>query len=333
VSTESGTSLPAPQSSLTSESAPASTTQPDSSPTQEASFQSEGKTDDQRTNGTPTAPRRNGVRIARFDITGTDEVDESTIEALRRLAPNGRVLLQFSCGKDSLAAWVTLVKHGFTVVPVYKEVIPDVGFVSRCIAEYERIFQTRVWKLPYKNLFRMLYEQYGPVTRSLATEDVISAATPTEADRKRESEETMTALMRQFDCEVRIIGTKASDNLSRRVNFQVQGPYNAKERLFALTWRLKRNAPFDIIMKTEINGERVPIPGFYLWLGRSPEWMFDSEYWLTRKYYPEDYDRVLRLLPEATIRTKRFECATKPRLLKPLASIVQAKKDGYPFIL
>lgn len=277
--------------------------------------------------------RRNNIRVARFDISGTDAVDEATIEALRRLAPSKRVLLQFSCGKDSLAAWVTLVQHGFTVVPVYKEVIPNIGFVDRCLAEYERIFQTRIWKMPYKNLFRMLYEQYGPVLRSLSIEEKITSATPTMADKKRESEETMSALMRQFDCEVRVIGTKASDNLSRRVNFQVQGPYNARERLFALTWRLRKNAPFNIIMNTPINGERVPLPGFYLWLGRSPEWMFDAEYWLTKKYYPDDYERVIELLPEAVIRAKRFECSTSPRLLKPLSAIIQAKKDDYPFIM
>ncbi len=220
------------------------------------------------------------------------------------------------------------MKHGFTVVPVYKEVIPDIGFVTRCIAHYEKHFETTVWKIPYKNLFRMLYEQYGPVLRSGTTDDIVNAARPTEADRKRESEETMTALMRRFDCEVRVIGTKASDNLSRRVNFQVQGPYNARERLFALTWRLKRNAPFEIIMKAG-----VALPGFYLWLGRSPEWMFDAEYWLTRKYYPDDYEKVLSYLPEAIVRAKKFECDAKPRLLRPLATVVKAKQEGYPFIM
>ena len=255
-------------------------------------------------------------------------MDESTIEALRRLAPNGRVLLQFSCGKDSLAAWLALRDAGFTVVPVYKEVIPDIGFVARCIAHYEDLFETTVYKIPYKNLFRMLYEQYGPPMKSLRTEEAILAATPTMADKKRESDETMSALMRQFDCEIRVIGTKASDNLSRRVNFQVQGPYNARERLFALTWRLRKNAPFQIIMDAG-----VPLPGFYLWLGRSPEWMFDAEYWLTKKHYPDDYQRVLRFLPEACVRATRFEHSSNPRLLRPLKTIIEAKKAGYTFIM
>jgi tRNA(Ile)-lysidine synthase TilS/MesJ len=40
-----------------------------------------------------------------------------------------KVLLAFSCGKDSLATWLQLRDDGFEVVPYFCYLIPDLGFV------------------------------------------------------------------------------------------------------------------------------------------------------------------------------------------------------------
>lgn len=276
-----------------------------------------------------SVPRRGNVRTARFDITGTDRVDGTTFEALRRLAPNGRVLLQFSCGKDSIAAWLELRKAGFTVVPVFKEIIKDLGFITRCLAEYEKFFDTEILVIPHRKQFLSLWLNYG--NTALASRAEVDAATlhfASNAQMDRDRRNIVEYLLFENNCDVCVIGTKASDNLSRRVNFQVGGPYNANENTFALTWKLKRNAPIEIMLE-----EKCPIPGFYLWLGRSPELLFDAEFAFIQRYYPDDYARIRAVLPDIDVRVKKFEMSEKPRLLKPLKEVIEAKKNGHPFIL
>lgn len=241
-----------------------------------------------------------------------------------------RVLLQFSCGKDSIAAWIELKKHGFHVVPVFKEIIPDLGFLSRCIARYEDYFGTTIWKIPHRTQFLKLFAEFGNSEHAdKTTAAAIDRHLVSNAQLERDRRNIVEYLLREHDCDVCVVGTKASDNLSRRVNFQVGGPYNVNESTFAVTWKLKKNAPLDIMLE-----DGCPIPGFYLWLGRSPELLFDAEFWFIKRQYPEDYERIKAFLPDIDVRVKKFELADKPRLLTPLKSVLAARAAGtHEFIL
>jgi len=224
---------------------------------------------------------------------------------------------------------VTLVKHGFTVVPVYKEVFPDLSFMNRVVSAYEEYFKTPIWKIPHRSIFLGLLAKYGnPEFMNRANFDKMTEFASTEAAQVRDRRYAVEYMLKEHNCDICVVGTKASDNLSRRVNFQVGGPFNANEMTFALTWRLKKNAPFDIMLK-----DGMPIPGFYLWLGRSPEFTFDAEYWFIRKYYPSDYAIIKAMLPNIDVRVKTFEMNIKPRLLLPVKAMLQAKKDGRTFIM
>lgn len=251
----------------------------------------------------------------------TETVDEITLKALEAICPEKRVVLHFSCGKDSLAAWITLKQNGYEVIPVYKEAIPGMAFIHETIAAYEKFFDTEVKIISNREQFYDLHNWYG-ATKTLSCIDT-KVELAAKGKIKSKIDDQILAIT---GCNLAIIGTKASDSLNRRTNFIMSGPYSAQKRTFALTWRLAKNAPLDIMI-----ANNCPIPKFYLWLNRSPEFMFSSEYFFIKKYYPDDYDRIKKLLPEIDVRVKDFEMSDNPRLLLPDRRVINAKNNGHPF--
>lgn len=65
------------------------------------------------------------------------------------LARQGRpVLLAFSRGKDSIAAWLALRDAGVDVRPFHLYLVPGFTFVEESLAEYERYFGCEIPQLP-----------------------------------------------------------------------------------------------------------------------------------------------------------------------------------------
>jgi hypothetical protein len=263
---------------------------------------------------------------ARFSVKPfTEEVDEMTIKALEHLCPEKKVVLHYSTGKDSIAAWIALRDAGFEVVPVYKEVIPNLSFIDNVIKAHEKYFGTEVIKVPYKGLFQILHDKYGGFDDNANLDLMLTK-------EKLSTSYTMKDDFNDFilgftGCSVAIIGVKASDSIHRRTNFIMSGPYNAKQRMYSLCWRLAKNAPLRIIMNA-----KCPLPRYYLFLGRSPELLFDSEYWFIKKYFPQDWDTICKYLPDAELRVKAYEFSDKPRILPIQKQIKEAFEAGYEFV-
>lgn len=270
-----------------------------------------------------------------FDITPTgDTVDEATWSIFEALCPNRRVLLYYSTGKDSVAAWWALKKRGYTVVPIFRQIIPGLSFFDSAIAAHEAFFGDEVQIATVSPTFIAGRLQFF--------RDQLDMAAMSEADKERLGgdsrvrnrsfiENSSDALMLENDCDVAVIGTKASDSLHRRTHFKVDGPYTASERLFALNWRLAKNAPFDIMLR-----EKIPIPRYYIWLGRSPELFLEYEFYYIKRYYPHDYQRLLEFFPLLDAWVVRHEhAANGKRLLhmtRPPKNVVAAFEAGHPFV-
>jgi hypothetical protein len=176
-------------------------------------------------------------------------------------------------------------------------------------------------KVSSREQFLDLHYWYGK-TSTLKTIDAKAELIAKGALKKDIDDQILAAT----GCNIAIVGTKASDSLNRRTNFIMSGPFNANKRTFALTWRLAKNAPLEIMIN-----HNCPIPKFYLYLSRSPEFMFHAEYWFLKKYYPDDYERLKELLPDIDIRVKQFEHEDKPRILMPDKRIIKAHENGHKF--
>lgn len=73
------------------------------------------------------------------------------------LADEGNpVLLGFSRGKDSLAAWLALREAGVRVVPYHLYLVPGLTFVADSLAFYEDFFDTKIINLLHPSLYRWL---------------------------------------------------------------------------------------------------------------------------------------------------------------------------------
>ena len=252
---------------------------------------------------------------ARYQIKPfTETVDEITRQALLELCPEKKVVLYFSTGKDSVAAWLTLREMGFEVVPVFRELIPNLSFYESVIAAYEKFFDTEIIKIPSAVQMSQLYANFGnqEEQNSITTIRLIENIKKLKTHKNNDDR-----ILNTLGYNIGVVGTKGSDNLSRRVNFQMAGPFNAKNRCFSLCWRLASKAPLRMMVEA-----KCPIPKYYLWLGRSPELLFSAEFFFIKKYYPEDYEKILQYLPDIDVRVKDFECNPKPRIL-PVSKLMQ----------
>lgn len=265
-----------------------------------------------------------------FDTTPTPTVDEQTWAVLEAIAPRKRVLLQYSTGKDCTAAWWELKQRGYTVVPFLKEVFPGMSFIDSAVAAHEDFFDTEVLIVPSKiALFARLrafnddvdLARFGP-----AMKDEITMNTESTSALKRWRRLTVDKMLEDYDCDVCIIGTKASDSIHRRTHFRVDGPYLPSERLFSLCWRLAKNAPFQIIVDNKI-----PLPRYYVWLGRSPDFMIEYEFYFIKQYYPEDYARLCELLRNLPVYVKKYELNPKTaHQVRPPKFVLEAIEGGHP---
>src|SRR5688500_4971874 len=68
----------------------------------------------------------------------------------------GRCLLAFSTGKDSIGAYIQLRRHFTDIIPFYLYLVPDLEFVEESLTYYESIMGRRILRLPHPSLYRWL---------------------------------------------------------------------------------------------------------------------------------------------------------------------------------
>ena len=66
------------------------------------------------------------------------------------------VILSFSRGKDSLAAWLALRDDGIEVLPFFMYNPPGLQFINESIEYYENYFDTEIRQYPHQSLYTQL---------------------------------------------------------------------------------------------------------------------------------------------------------------------------------
>src|SRR5580692_5866130 len=153
------------------------------------------------------------------------------------LSRSDTVLLSFSCGKDSLAAWLRLREAGFRrIVPFYLWLVPELEFVEDGIRKYEKFFGETILRLPHPSFPRLMRsltfqsperaevieQQRWPNLKYEQVEDHVRAVA-------KVSRETYVA-----------VWTRAVDSPIRLANIRQNGSLNAKRRSFlpVYDWRI-----------------------------------------------------------------------------------------------
>lgn len=202
---------------------------------------------------------------------------------------NEPVGLAFSCGKDSIAAWLAMKEAGIKeIVPVYWWTIPDLSFVNESLKYYEDVFETHIFRLPHPSFYRFL--AYG-VCQPPERIRVIEAANiiiPT-------YEQIWDLLIEQEGLPKRMWkanGTRAADSLMRRTSFMRHGVMKEKTRVVSPIADWLKSEVFDIMKR-----HNVKLPVDYEMFKRSFDGI-DSRYVIPiKERFPDDYEKLLEWFP------------------------------------
>ena len=209
------------------------------------------------------------------------------------------ILLSFSCGKDSIAAWLECRKHFPHIIPFYLYLVPDLQFVNDALAYYEDWFGCRIAQYPHPSLYRMLN---NCVFQSPEHRQTIARAGLPKFDYG-----DIEGIVREKHgvpgayCAT---GVRAVDSPYRMAAMKKHGPINAKTLKFHPIWDWNMDR-----LVTEIEGSGAKLPIDYRLFGRSFDGIDYRFLEPIRRELPEDYFRILEYFPLAELEMKRREYA------------------------
>ena len=212
----------------------------------------------------------------------------TSAEVIDRLkAENRPVLLAFSCGKDSIAAWCALEDAGIEVVPVYMYLIPHLRFVDEEISYFEDRFSTRIRQYPHASFYRLVGNAVSQAPERLPIIEACKVPQPT-------YEQIWNLIREELDMKGAWCadGVRAADSIVRRASFVRYGVMKkSKMKVSPIADWLKG----EVMECIESHGIDLPID--YKLFGRS----FDGiDYRFTaplKKHLPEDYERLHEWFP------------------------------------
>lgn len=209
------------------------------------------------------------------------------------------ILLAFSLGKDSIAAWIALRDY-FEIQPFYQYMVPGLEFIEESIDYYERLMKRRIFQYPHPILWGMIQDfVYQPPERCR----FIEAAQLPEYDFKD---------MRVWACQMAgwdentmyATGVRAYDAPYRRLMIRKHGPITRSERKFHAIWDWSLD---DIVDALQTN--RVKLPASYRVFGSSFDTLTARYLVPMRKHYPQDFKRLLDWFPLADLVCFRYDKA------------------------
>lgn len=203
------------------------------------------------------------------------------------------VMLAFSCGKDSIAAWLALRDAGVQDIrPYYMFYMPGLRFVEDSLDYFEQTFQTRIARYPNPSIYRWLNNFVFQPPERCAVIEAAQLPSP--------SYEDVLGLIKQ-DFSVApdtwvADGVRAADSIIRRVSIKRHGPMKENSRKVCAVWDWQ---VAEVRQRIAAAGVKLPVD--YEWFGRS----FDGvDYRFLEPIYrnaPEDYQRILEWFPLADL--------------------------------
>jgi hypothetical protein len=213
------------------------------------------------------------------------------------------VELNFSRGKDSLAAWCIFVEAGLKVIPIYFYMFPGLEFEERSLRYYEDRFKTSIHRLPhgfFQQLVRTGWYCDPLAFRSLCETGNLLRLRHND-DQVRDTLETL-GRPEVFSA----IAMKGFDSRSRMMFLHSQGDVNhATKKLYPMAHT--NNAGVWAILKTH----RMPVAQDYKDFGRSCD-LYDYRYMtVVKAKYPRDYAKIMDLFPLAEAILWRAKCGIR----------------------
>jgi hypothetical protein len=237
----------------------------------------------------------------RTSIVGVISSEECVAQVRARQA---KTLLAFSCGKDSIAAWLAIRDTFDEVIPIYRYLVPDLEFVEESLVYYERFFGVRIRRFPHPSFYRLL--------RNLVFQAPENCSAVEDRDRRLRGYD-------YADSNVQVCrdaglpedtycasGVRAADSPMRRLHFQKHGPITEKKCAYYPVWDLTKSGILHLMERA-----RVRVPRDYAIFGRSFDGLDYRFLAPIKRHFPRDYARILEWFPLAEAELFRFERAIR----------------------
>ena len=243
-------------------------------------------------------------------MTTTLKGQPPSAEVRAQLAVAGRpVMLAFSRGKDSIAAWLALRDAGVDVRPFFLYLIPGrpgegggLPFEAADLERWEATFKVPILRAPHPGLYRWLRNlTFQPPDR---WRSILAANLP------KLTHETVNARVRAdfglppdtWICD----GVRANDSLVRRAALATHGVYRQRLGKVSPVWDWTTAEVRDRIATAGLT-----LPVDYAWFGRSFDGLDYRFLGPLKQHAPDDYARVLEWFPLADAELFRHDMITK----------------------
>lgn len=222
-------------------------------------------------------------------------------EIRRLIAEEGQpVMLAFSGGKDSVAAWLALRDAGVTdIYPVFMYLIPGLSFVDKTMAKFEDFFGVHITQLPHPWLFDAINSNQYQTPNRQATIEAAAMPHLTKNDVNEFALEHLGLPRTVWRCD----GVRAADSIARRTAFQKHGAMKNASRHVSPVWDW-----YKAEVKDYINAAGAPwADEEYAWYGRTFDGIDYRFLEPLARNSPEDYQRVVDWFPLVGIELLRHD--------------------------
>lgn len=225
----------------------------------------------------------------------------TSAEVRERLAEEGRpVLLSFSCGKDSIAAWIALEDAGVEVVPVYMYYVAPglVSLVDDDIAYFEDFFGAKIHQYPHESYFRWLNNFIAQAPQNLGIIEASRMPSPKYAELWKLIKDDLGLPQDTWVAD----GVRAADSIVRRASFVRHGVMKgSSNKVSVIADWLKA----EVMGAIDRRGCKLPLD--YELFGRSFDGLDYRFVEPLRRERPEDYKRLVEIYPMIEVDIWRHE--------------------------
>jgi len=211
---------------------------------------------------------------------------------------NGRAMLAFSCGKDSIVAWLTMREYFPEITPFYLYLVPDLEFVEESLSYYEQYFDCHITRLPHPSMYRWIYNYMWQPPYEIETIRDLKLV-HFEYDDVIELVWQATGNSGEY---FHGVGVRAVDSIVRWAAIKKYGPVNEKQHKFFPVYDFRKQDMLDCIQRHNIK-----LPVDYRMFGRSFDGIDHRFLAPIKKYYPRDYQRIIEMVPQADMELYRYE--------------------------
>lgn len=209
-----------------------------------------------------------------------------------------RVMLSFS-GKDSLAAWLYLREHEFTVIPYWCYSVPGLSFDVEMLEYYEDFFKTHIYRFLHPASYNLL--------GTLAWQPPDAAAPILRMRIQRVDYAFLEGMIVEAEGlrpdTFTVVGIRANDNLMRNRLVHQMGPLGLKHRRYWwAAWDFKMDDVMAIIHKYGVKLSRA----YSIWGSTGDIWDYQVLKILKEKA-PEDYAKIEQMFPLLPAEAFRYE--------------------------